>query len=212
VRALVKEFVRLVAETLPVPEPIYEFGALQVPGQEGFADLRPLFPGREYVGCDLRPGPGVDRVLDLHHIALPDETAGTVLLLDTLEHVERFWVALEEVRRILRPGGLLLLSSVMDFPIHDYPADYWRFTPEGFRALLRPFEPSFVGYAGEADAPHTVVGWGYRGGEESLEAFLPRYRRWQKRWRFPWGWRSWAALFLPAGLSLIRRRLRRAAR
>jgi SAM-dependent methyltransferase len=212
VRVLVKEFVRLVAETLPVPEPIYEFGALQVPGQEGFADLRPLFPGRPYVGCDLRPGPGVDRVLDLHRIDLPDGAAGTVLLLDTLEHVERFWVALDEVRRILRPGGLLLLSSVMDFPIHDHPADYWRFTPEGFRALLRPFDPSFVGYAGEADAPHTVVGLGYRGGEVSWEAFLPRYRQWQKRWRFPWGWRSWIALFLPAGFSLLRRRLRRTAR
>ncbi len=211
-RVLVKEFVQLVTETLPVPEPIYEFGALQVPGQEGFADLRPLFPGRQYVGCDLRAGPGVDQVLDLHRIALADGTAGTVLLLDTLEHVEFFWLAVEEVRRILKPGGLLVLSSVMDFPIHDYPADYWRFTPEGFRALLRPFDPAFVGYAGEPDAPHTVVGLGYRGAEVSLEAFLARYREWQRRWRFPWGWRSRVALLLPAGLSLLRRRLRRAAR
>lgn len=207
-RVLVKEFVRLVVETLPVPEPIYEFGALQVPGQEGFADLRPLFPGREYVGCDLRPGPGVDRVLDLHHIALADGTVGTVLLLDTLEHVEFFWLALDEIRRILKPGGLLLLTSVMDFPIHDYPADYWRFTPEGFRTLLQCFEPSFVGYAGEPDAPHTVVGLGYRGGEVSLDAFLSRYQEWQRRWRLPWGWRSRVALFLPSGLSLLWRRLR----
>ncbi len=211
-RVLVKEFVQLVAETLPVPEPIYEFGALQVPGQEGFADLRPLFPGREYVGCDLRAGPGVDRVLDLHRIALADGTVGTVLLLDTLEHVQFFWLALEEVRRVLKPGGLLVLSSVMDFPIHDYPADYWRFTPEGFRTLLQGFRPSFVGYAGEPDAPHTVVGLGYQGADISLDAFLARYQEWQRRWRFPWGWRSRVALFLPAGLSLLRRRLRRVAR
>ncbi|MQY58055.1 MAG: hypothetical protein GH144_00405 [Clostridia bacterium] len=51
---LVKQFVEIVAETMPITEPIFEFGSLQVPGQEGFADLRPLFPNKEYVGCDIR--------------------------------------------------------------------------------------------------------------------------------------------------------------
>ena len=59
-REPVKEFVVLAARYFPAREPIFEFGALQVPGQEGFADLRPLFPEMEYVGCDLRAGPGVE--------------------------------------------------------------------------------------------------------------------------------------------------------
>jgi hypothetical protein len=37
-RESIKEFVKICAETLPIIEPIYEFGSLQVPGQEGFAD------------------------------------------------------------------------------------------------------------------------------------------------------------------------------
>ena len=69
-------------------EPIYEFGALQLPGLEEFADLRPFFRGKSYVGCDMREGRGVDKVLNLHNIDLPDESVGTVITLDTLEHVE----------------------------------------------------------------------------------------------------------------------------
>ena len=79
---------RIAAESLPIRGPVYEFGSLQVPGQEGFADLRPLFPDKEYVACDMRTGPGVDQILNLHGIDLPPESVGTVLCLDTLEHVE----------------------------------------------------------------------------------------------------------------------------
>ena len=55
-RQSIKQLVRIIADTLPVPEPIYEFGSLQVAGQEGFADLRPIFPDKQYVGCDMREG------------------------------------------------------------------------------------------------------------------------------------------------------------
>ena len=214
-RQLIKELVQIVVETLPVPAPVFEFGALQVPGQEGFADLRPLFGGKEYVGCDLQEGPGVDRILDLHRIELPSAVAGTVLLLDTLEHVEFFWLATEEVRRILQPEGLFIVSSVMDFPVHNYPADYWRFTPAGFRSLLQRFPHSFVGFAGEEDLPHTVVGLGFKGSGPSLERFATRYGEWQRRWRFPMGranWRTWARLGAPSGAILLYRQLLRRRR
>ena len=80
-RELIKQFVKICSETLPISDPIYEFGFLQVAGQEGFADLRPIFQVRKYIGCDMRRGPGVDRILNLHHIELPSESAGTVLIL-----------------------------------------------------------------------------------------------------------------------------------
>jgi len=59
-RPTIRRFVDAVAQTLPIGEPIYEFGSYRVEGQEELADLRPLFPGKEYIGCDLRPGLGVD--------------------------------------------------------------------------------------------------------------------------------------------------------
>jgi hypothetical protein len=158
VRDNVKAFVRDVAELFGAPEPVYEFGSLQVAGQEGYADLRPLFPGKAFVGCDLRQGIGVDRIEDLMRLSLGDETVGTVLILDTLEHVENCHVAMQEVYRIVKPEGVVAISSVMLFPIHEYPSDYWRFTPEAFRLLLRPFQTAFVSYEGKPEIPHTVFG------------------------------------------------------
>jgi len=180
-RRSVKDFVSIVAARLPIQEPIYEFGSLQVPGQEGFADLRGLFPGRDYVGCDMRPGPGVDRILDLHHIDLPAESVGTVLCLDTLEHVEYPREALDGIYRILKPGGMAVISSVAYFPVHDHPNDYWRFTPEAFTSLLKPFPHSFVGHAGNQFFPDPVVGIGFKKESPCLAGFEPEFLRWQRR-------------------------------
>ena len=188
-RQLVRQFVRLCADTLPLGSPIYEFGSLQVPGQEGFADLRPLFPGKAYVGADMQCGPGVDLALDLHHVALPAETAQTVLLLDTLEHVEFPWKAAEELHRILKPNGVLIVSSVMNFHIHCYPHDYWRFTPEAFKSLLRHFDFSVVDSAGDPIFPHTVVGVACKGAmpERAVGDLLAGLGKWKQYWRNPFG-------------------------
>jgi len=181
-RKSIRKFVALVADSLPICEPIYEFGSLQVQGQEGFADLRTLFPGKEYVGADMRPGPGVQKVLNLHDIDLPDDVAGTVLCVDTLEHVEHPQRAAEEVHRILKPGGIAVFSSVMFFPIHSHPWDYWRFTPEGFRSILQPFSSCFVGSAGRDRFPDTVVGIGFKQCEPPMDRFLSAYEQWRKHY------------------------------
>jgi SAM-dependent methyltransferase len=180
-RNLVKRFIKICAETLPISEPIYEFGALQVPYQEGFADLRPFFPGKKYIGADMREGPGVDLILNLHNIDLPSESVGTVLIMDTLEHVEFPRKAIEEAHRILTAEGILIMSSVMYFPIHDYPQDYWRFTPEAFKSLLKPFTLSVSDFVGDSLFPHTVVGLGFKGSisKNVMDEFLLRLKRWK---------------------------------
>jgi SAM-dependent methyltransferase len=181
-RQLIKDFVKICSETLPISEPIYEFGAFQVEGQEGFADLRPLFLGKKYVGADLRKGPGVDLILDLHDINLPPDSVGTALILDTLEHVEYPRKAIENAHTILKENGILILTSVMNFPIHDYPQDYWRFTPEAFRSLLKPFSYSFVGALGNPQFPHTILGLGIKTmhRKELVPDFLSRYEEWKQ--------------------------------
>ena len=179
-RQNVKDFVSIAASTLPIGEPIYEFGSLQVPGQESFADLRPLFPGLTYVGVDMRPGPGVDKVLDLHAVDLPTGSVGTVLCLDTLEHVEYPHRALEEIHRVLKPDGMVVISSVMYFEIHDFPHDYWRYTPEAFKSILKPFFEAFVGFAGYPQFPHTVVGIGFKARPSDLSLFKSRYEQWHR--------------------------------
>lgn len=156
-RKIIQDFVTLCTNTLTLSPPIYDFGSLQVPGQEKDADLRPLFPGVKYVGCDLQSGPGVDRILDLHHLNLPKRTVHTALCLDTFEHVEYPRQAISELLRILSPGGVLILTSVLRFEIHPYPHDYWRFTPEGFESLLKDFAHAWIKPIGKVHFPHTIV-------------------------------------------------------
>jgi len=184
-RSSIKHFVKICAQTLPLSEPIYEFGSYQVLGQEGFADLRPFFMGKEYVGTDIREGLGVEIILNLHNINLPSESVGTVLILDTLEHVEFPRTAIEEVHRILTTDGILIISSVMNFPIHDYPNDYWRFTPDGFKSLLKQFNFSLVDSTGDSEFPHTVLGIASKGAipNDILNIFMEEMVNWKHYWR-----------------------------
>jgi len=183
-RQHITQFVRLCAKTLPIQEPVYEFGALQVPGQDGFADLRPIFPGKEYVGTDMREGPGVDKVVDLHQMELLPGSVGTALILDTLEHVEYPRQAIKNIHAVLKQNGYIFASSVMNFPIHDHPQDFWRFTPEGFKSLLNPFTFSFVDFRGDEEFPHSVFGFACKGPvqDSAMASFSKAYKKLNEWW------------------------------
>jgi SAM-dependent methyltransferase len=72
--------------------------------------------------------------------ALPilDSSIDTVLLLEVLEHVGDARAVLANIARVLKPGGLLLLSVPFLYPLHDSPHDHRRYTAPGLEeALLR---------------------------------------------------------------------------
>jgi SAM-dependent methyltransferase len=165
-----------------MPDPVVEFGSLQVE-EEQEIDLRPLFSGRDFTGTDFREGPGVDRVEDLRDLTFDDGSIGTALCLDTLEHCEDPPAAGRELARVVADGGICVISSVMLFGIHGYPNDYFRFTPEGFRALLAGFDDAWVAGIGDPSIPSAVVGVGVNGRplDLSLEK-LPSLAAAQERW------------------------------
>src|SRR5262249_36893368 len=135
---------------------ILEIGSFQVEGQEQISNLRPMFPEKNYVGVDVRPGPGVDCVADVESLPQPDASVGTVIAMNTFEHVPRFWRGFEEIHRVLRADGALLLSCPFYFRIHKHPADYWRFTPEAVDLLLERFPTRIIGWHGAKKRPANV--------------------------------------------------------
>jgi SAM-dependent methyltransferase len=173
-RPAVLEFARDVAKHLPLAEPLVELGARAADGQEDIADLRGIFGAQEHIGCDIQEGKGVDRIEDIHDLTFADASVGTVICLETLEHVADPIRAVQEMHRVLRPGGVLAISSLMFFPIHAHPWDYRRFTPEGFELLLRPFESSFVVAQGWELMPEGIFGVGVKGPAHLGPAVLPR--------------------------------------
>lgn len=160
--AFLHGLVRAVSATFELPGPILEVGSFQVEGQERLADLRGLFPGREYVGIDQRPGPGVDVVANVEELSFPDGSFGTVLAMSTFEHVAHFWKAFDEVRRVLRPDGALFLCVPFYFHIHAHPNDYWRFTPTALELLLKDYPSKILGWQGVERRPANVWALAFR--------------------------------------------------
>ena len=171
------------AEHFPTAEPLVEIGARAAEGQEDLADVRAVFGATEHIGCDIRPGPGVDRIEDVHRLTFASESVGTVVALETLEHVADPIRAVQEMWRVLRPGGVLAISSLMFFPIHEHPSDYWRFTPEAFALLLEPFESSWVVAQGCSYLPEGIFGVGVKGPAGGSAAdLLPRTSAIARAW------------------------------
>ena len=96
------------------------------------------FPNR--VALDIRRGVGVQILGDAQALGLADAVFDVVLCTEVLEHLPEPQQALDEMFRVLKPSGTLLLTTRFLFPIHDAPHDYFRFTKYGLRHLLRRFE------------------------------------------------------------------------
>ena len=94
-----------------------------------------------YLGIE-RPGTlSRSRVVDAwaDALALPfaDGSFDSLLCNEVLEHVTDPARLLGEAARVLRPGGVLVLSTPQTWGLHEEPHDYWRFTRYGLGHLAR---------------------------------------------------------------------------
>jgi SAM-dependent methyltransferase len=108
---------------------VLEVGSADINGSVRPGIERALSP-RSYLGLDIAPGPGVDIVCPGGVESFPGEDQfDLVVSCEMLEHAERWEAAFRAMVRLLRPGGVLLLTARgPGFPRHN-PPDFWRFTP-----------------------------------------------------------------------------------
>jgi SAM-dependent methyltransferase len=98
----------------------------------------------EIINIDLFPFPNVDVTADIEHTPIADASADYVILDSVIEHVPNPQAVVEEVRRVLKPGGKLFCVNPFLFPYHGYPAHYCNFTRDGMQHLLRNFSDTVV--------------------------------------------------------------------
>jgi SAM-dependent methyltransferase len=137
-REAVIDYVKWAIERFPYEEPILDTCAGWEPNY-----YQPLFPGKRYIKQDMQEfdPPCIDLVCDIADLKpVADESIGLVLNMESLEHIPYPQKAMDEIHRVLRPGGLLILTTIMHFKIHRTPKDYWRFAPEGIELLLNKFK------------------------------------------------------------------------
>lgn len=107
------------------------------------AGLRPfaeLLPGRT-IALDHRPRPSIDVVGDAHRLPFGDATFDALVCTEVFEHLVDPPTAAAEMIRVLKPGGRLVLTTRFCFPLHERPADFWRFTPYTLARLFAPLRP-----------------------------------------------------------------------
>lgn len=120
---------------------VLEVGSLDVNGsvRPGIEALGPA----EYVGIDMRQGPGVDVVCDAAEIdrRFGPDAFDVVVSTELLEHAREWRKIVHNFKYVLRPGGLLLVSTRsygVDF--HRQPYDFWRYEKGDFEQIFLDLE------------------------------------------------------------------------
>ena len=97
------------------------------------------------LSVDLSEEAGVDVRADAHAIPLADASVDCVLCVSLLEYVASPSIVVNEIRRVLKPGGIVYLSTPFVFPYHPPPADRFRFSMTGLRQVACQFDEIKVG-------------------------------------------------------------------
>ena len=103
----------------------------------------------------MDPARNPEIVGDAQEMPFADATYSTILCTEVLEHIPDPQKAVDEMYRVLKPGGTLILTTRFLFPVHDAPGDYWRFTPYGLQALFSKW--AILEQEVEADAFYTIA-------------------------------------------------------
>lgn len=119
---------------------ILDVGSYNVNGS-----LRPLLEGwgGKYLGIDMMVGEGVDLVCRAEDLVATfgEEAFDLVVSTETAEHFADWRPCFSNIKRVLKRGGLLYLTTVTPgFARHDWPGDYWRYTPEQFEHIFADLE------------------------------------------------------------------------
>jgi SAM-dependent methyltransferase len=88
--------------------------------------------GFKYVGVDYS-SPQADFLADAHSLPFKDESFDCVLSYAVLEHLHHPFVAIREINRVLKTGGIYIGTVSQGEPFH---ASYFHHTPWGFLSLI----------------------------------------------------------------------------
>jgi len=108
----------------------------------GLAPYQPFFKNiKKYIKMDNfnYPGAKPDIIGDALNIPLKKGSIDSIFSSQVLEHVTNPKKMVNEIHRVLKKGGVCILTTHMAQVLHGEPHDYFRFTEHGLRELFKKF-------------------------------------------------------------------------
>lgn len=103
----------------------------------------------DVIKVDIVPFAGVRIVANAARLPFKDNSCDAVVCESSLEHFKNPQESIMEFHRILKHGGLVYISVPFIVGFHASPYDYYRWTEEGVKELMKDFAPAEIG-----------IGWG----------------------------------------------------
>lgn len=106
---------------------------------------KPYFPlfknfALEYIGIDIKKSEFVDIVASAESLPFADNYFDVVVSTQALEHIKNYQMAINEMFRVLKPNGIVFLTTHGVWEVHGAPYDYWRFTNYGLKEVFKQFK------------------------------------------------------------------------
>jgi len=133
-------------------------GSIVLDAGAGDQPYKSLFSHCIYEACDFekvdKPYAKSTYVCDLAAIPVEDCRFDAVLLNQVMEHLPKPMSVLVELKRVLKPGGLMICTAPLFYEEHEKPYDFYRYTQFAWKHLM-----------GEAGFEIIELGWmeGYFG-------------------------------------------------
>jgi len=105
----------------------------------GSAKYRDIIKNKaeKYIAFDLVPGPNIDVTGDIFNMPFKDGQFDVVVSTQVLEHVGKPWIMAKEIGRVLKKGGICIITAPFMTPYHPDPSDYFRYSKEGLEFLFK---------------------------------------------------------------------------
>jgi SAM-dependent methyltransferase len=129
--------------------------------------------GKNAVRLDLNPECHPDMLADIQGAAgLRDASFDTIIALDVLEHLRYPHRAMDEIKRLLKPSGLIYITVPFCFPRHG--TEYYRFSELALQDMLSDFDTEII-QVNKSKAWNLI--WNYFQQDTIVEGYFVKARR-----------------------------------
>lgn len=110
-----------------------------------------LFNSTQYIGLEIdspenRQNKKANYFYDGTNFPFQDNEFDSIITNQVFEHVFNPGVFLQEISRVLKPGGMLLITVPFVWDEHEQPYDYARYSSFGLRSILEKYGFKIIEY------------------------------------------------------------------